>query len=473
MSGFEKIQSREAGLHKKLTGRQMSMIAIGGAIGTGLFLGSKLAIGLAGPGVLISYAIAGMIALLLMGCLAEMTVAHPTSGSFGAYAEYYVHPLAGYLVRYCYWSCIVLGVGTEVTAVAQYMEYWYPGIPGLIWVLSASAILIGANAYSVKAFGSIEYWFSFTKIAAIIGFIVLGFGVLMTSHESSETINNLTGAGDGFLPKGAWGVWSATILAIFSYFSLEMIAVTAGEAEHPKTAIRQAFKLTIVRLTIFYFLSLTLIIMLVPWQQLIADGTSSPFVTVMESVGIPYASSVLNAVVIVAALSAMNSMLYISTRMMFSLSRAGLAPAMFGRIREKNGVPLNALALSAVGIGVAGIVYSINPEKAFPIMISLATFGALVTWFSIFVSHLFFRRHMAREERPLEFKMPGFPVGTLLGGGLVLAIIITTWFVDLFHKTLVFGVPCLVFLLVAYWIRSKRGYNTTASRDEGAGRDVA
>lgn len=456
MSGFDKIQAREEGLHKKLTGRQMSMIAIGGAIGTGLFLGSKLAIGLAGPGILISYGIAGVIALLLMGCLAEMTVAHPTSGSFGAYAEHYLSPLAGYLVRYCYWSSIVLGVGTEVTAIARYMEFWFPHINGIVWVLSASVVLIGANAYSVKTFGSLEYWFSFTKIAAIIGFILLGCGVLFSQFDTATVSANITGNGDGFMPKGMWGVWSATILAVFSYFSLEMIAVAAGEAIQPKTAIRQAFRLTIVRLLIFYFLSLSLIIMLVPWQSLIAAGTSSPFVTVMQSVGIPYADSVLNAVVIIAALSAMNSMLYVSTRMIFSLARAGQAPSFLGRVREKNGVPMYALALSAVGIAVAAIVYSINPQKAFPIMISLATFGALVAWFSIFVSHLFFRLRVTREGRELEFKMPGFPYGTLLGAGLLLAIIISTWFVGLFHKTLLFGLPFLALLLVTYWLRNGR-----------------
>lgn len=455
MDGFDKIQSREAGLHKKLTARQMSMIAIGGAIGTGLFLGSKFAIGFAGPGVVVSYVIGGFIALLLMGCLAEMTVAHPTSGSFGAYAEHYVSPLAGFLVRYCYWSSIVLAVGTEVTAVAEYMKFWLPDVAAWIWIAGFSAALIGVNAYSVKAFGSVEYWFSATKVFAIVAFIVLAIGMLAGGREAVPVAQHLTGQG-GFMPNGWGGVWTGVIISIFSYFSIEMIAVAAGEAEHPEQAVRQAFKATVARLVIFYLLSLSLIVMLVPWKTLVADGTTSPFVTVMQSVGIPYADSILNFIVIVAALSAMNSMLYISTRMLFSLSRAGDAPAALGRIRA-NGVPLNALAVSASGIAVAAWVYVSDPGTAFPIMIALSMFGVLFTWGMIFFTHLFFRRRMAGRGAFLRFRMPGYPAGTLLGLAGISAILLTTWFIDIFHATLVFGVPFLALLVLAYGLRKARG----------------
>src|ERR1700721_2991182 len=170
---FENIIERERGLRHSLSARRLTMIAIGGAIGTGLFLGSGFAISLAGPGVLVSYAIGAVIALLLMGCLAEMTVAHPTSGSFGAYAEYYLGPLAGFLVRYAYWTCIVLAVGTEVTAVALYMRFWFPALPGWLWILAFSAALITVNAFRVSTFGTVEYWFSLIKITAIVAFILL------------------------------------------------------------------------------------------------------------------------------------------------------------------------------------------------------------------------------------------------------------------------------------------------------------
>jgi len=266
---FENIIERERGLRRSLSARRLTMIAIGGAIGTGLFLGSGFAISLAGPGVLVSYAIGAVIALLLMGCLAEMTVAHPTSGSFGAYAEYYIGPLAGFLVRYAYWTCIVLAVGTEVTAVALYMHFWFPAFPGWLWVVAFSALLIGVNARSVNVFGAIEYWFSAIKVTAIVIFILLaGYIVLRApaaatgSGTGAVGFQNYTAHG-GFLPRGLWGAWVAVIVAIFSYLSIEMIAVAAGEAAQPEIAITRAFRSTVFRLILFYLLTLALVLAIV------------------------------------------------------------------------------------------------------------------------------------------------------------------------------------------------------------------
>ncbi|PIT34669.1 amino acid permease [Snodgrassella alvi] len=450
MGNFERIQSRETGLHKKLSAGQMSMIAIGGAIGTGLFLGSKFAIGFAGPAVIISYALGGMIALALMGCLAEMTVQHPTSGSFGAYAEFYLHPLAGFLVRYSYWACIVLAVGTEVTAIAEYMKFWFPRVDSWIWIALFSCCLIGVNAYSVKAFGSVEYWFSTIKIFAIIVFIVLAISVLLTQSSISRIEQNMFSS--GFAPHGFSGIWTGVIISIFSYLGIEMIAIAAGEATNPEQAVKTAFKGTFARLLIFYLLALSLIVMLVPWQELIKEGSTSPFVSVMKNVGIPFADSILNFIVIVAALSAMNSMLYIATRMMFSLSRANEAPQIFGKVKS-NGVPLNALALSSAGIAVAALVYILNPETAFPVMIALSMFGALFSWGAVFLTHLCFRIRMQRQQQKLKFRVPGFPFVTIAGLLAIISIMITTWFTPIFHATLLFGVPFLVFLILAYFIQ--------------------
>ncbi|MBJ9937733.1 amino acid permease [Acinetobacter pittii] len=452
MSSFDEIQNREAGLHKKLSAKQMGMIAIGGAIGTGLFMGSKFAISFAGPAVIVSYAIGGLIAFAIMACLAEMTVQHPTSGSFGAYAEHYVSPLAGFLVRYCYWACIVLAVGTEITAVADYMKLWFPHVGSWIWIAFFSLTLLVVNAYSVKAFGLVEYWFSTIKVFAIIVFILLAVGILTQSHGgTAQVLSNLTEHG-GFFPHGFSGVWIGVIISIFSYLSIEMIAVAAGEAKDPERAVKKAFKSTAIRLILFYLLSLFLIVALVPWTTLIGADATSPFVMVMKIVGIPYADSILNFIVIVAALSAMNSMLYISTRMLFSLSRAGDAPKLFGRISH-NGVPINALLLSAVGIGIASIVYTINPSSAFPIMIALSMFGALFTWGSIFITHMFFRRKMAQQGQQLKFKVPASQLISLLGLIAILSITVTTWFTNEFKSTLQFGVPLVVVLTVFYYLK--------------------
>ncbi|WP_151794245.1 amino acid permease [Acinetobacter nosocomialis] len=452
MSSFDEIQNREAGLHKKLSAKQMGMIAIGGAIGTGLFMGSKFAISFAGPAVIVSYAIGGLIAFALMACLAEMTVQHPTSGSFGAYAEHYMSPLAGFLVRYCYWACIVLAVGTEITAVADYMKLWFPNVGSWVWIGFFSLTLLVVNAYSVKAFGLVEYWFSTIKVFAIIVFILLSIGILTQSNQGmNQVVTNLTGHG-GFFPNGFSGVWIGVIISIFSYLSIEMIAVAAGEAKDPEKAVKKAFKSTALRLILFYLLSLFLIVTLVPWTVLIGADATSPFVMVMKIVGIPYADSILNFIVIVAALSAMNSMLYISTRMLFSLSRAGDAPKVFGRI-SSNGVPVNALLLSAVGIGIASIVYTINPVSAFPIMIALSMFGALFTWGSIFVTHMFFRKHMTQQNIELKFKIPASRFISLFGFIAILSITVTTWFTNEFKSTLQFGVPLVLVLIFCFYLK--------------------
>ncbi|MEW9672890.1 amino acid permease [Ammoniphilus sp. 3BR4] len=445
---FEKIMEREEGLQRGLTSAQLAMIAIGGAIGTGLFLGSGFAIGLAGPSVIISYAIGALIAFLLMGCLAEMTVAHPTPGSFGAFAEYYIHPWAGFVVRYTYWACIVAAVGVEISAVAVYMKYWFATVPGWIWIVLFSALLIYVNATTVNLFGSLEYWFSMVKIIAIVAFILLGSYVVFGTDTQPEIgFHNYTDFG-GFLPNGWWGMWLAVVVALFSYLSIEMIAVTAGEAQDPETAVPRALRSTVFRLIVFYLLTIALMLAIVPWKA--AGVDKSPFVKVMELLSIPGAGGIMNFVVLIAALSAMNSQLYITTRMMFSLSRGGYAPARFGKLSKK-GVPASALYLSTLGIALAALLNAVVPDQAFILMMGISMFGAMFTWFMIFVTHLFFRRKwVASGGRKLPVQMMGYPYLPLLGAGLMLSITITTWFTEEFKMTLYVGIPWLVLITAAY-----------------------
>ncbi|APD36140.1 amino acid permease [Burkholderia pseudomallei] len=442
---FDSIVEREKGLRRGLSSAQMAMIAIGGAIGTGLFLGSGFAIGLAGPGVLVSYAIGALIALLLMGALAEMTVAHPTSGSFGAYAEHYVGPLAGFLVRYAYWSAVVFAVGTEVSAIAVFMKYWYPGVPGWYWVVGFSAVLIAVNMTSVTLYGVVEYVFSMLKIAAIVAFIALGAYFVAAAPASSGIGFANYSAHGGFFPKGFSGVWVAVIVAIFSYMSIETVAIAAGEARDPQRAVSRAFRSTVFRLVLFYLLTLALMLAIVPWTQ--AGTDESPFVKVMAATHVPYAAGVINFVVLVAALSAMNSQLYVTTRMMFSLSRARLAPAMFGRVGA-NGVPLAALAVSSSGVAVAAVLVALYPQTAFTLLMAIAMFGALFTWLMIFFTHLRFR---ARYRGPTPvFRMWLHPAGSLTGAALVGAVLVTTAFTREFRMTMMVGVAFIVLLTLAY-----------------------
>jgi L-asparagine transporter-like permease len=382
-----------------------------------------------------------------MGCLAEMTIAHPTSGSFGAYAEFYIGPLAGFLVRYAYWAAIVLAIGTEVTAIALYMKYWFPDVAGWVWIVLFSLLLILSNALSVKAFGHFEYAFSAIKISAILVFILLGAWLVFAGTNPAYGFHHYVDHG-GFLPRGWSGVWIALIIAIFSYFSIEMIAIAAGEAEQPEIAVKKAFRVTMARLLMFYLLTLALILAMVPWDVAGAGG-DSPFVSVMRQVGIPGATGMINFVILVAALSAMNSQLYTTTRMMFSLSRAGHAPQAMGRL-SKQGVPLNALALSCTGVALATLVNLLFPDQSFMLMIAISIFGALFAWMMIFLTHYRFRRYHQRNNLPLTFRMWGFPWATLLGLGLMLSILATTAFIPDFRMTLTFGLPFIALLALAY-----------------------
>jgi L-asparagine transporter-like permease len=454
-SGFAALMLREQGLRRTLGAGRLSMIAIGGAIGTGLFLGSGFAISLAGPAVLVSYAVGAVVGLLLMGCLAEMTVAHPTSGSFGAYAEYYISPLAGFLVRYAYWTSIVLGIGAEVTAVAVYMHFWFPTPPGWLWIAAFSALLIGINAVSVDVFGAVEYWFSAIKVTAIVLFIGLA-GYIVWQAPSPAAGATTPGfhnylAHGGFFPNGVWGAWVAVIVAIFSYLSIEMIAVAAGEAAQPELAAVRAFRSTVLRLILFYLLTLALILAIVPWT--LAGIDESPFVKVMRALRVPGAAGIFNFVILIAALSAMNSQLYITTRMMFSLARAGHAPRRFGEL-SRRGVPLNSLLLSGIGVALAVVLSVIAPQSSFILMLAISAFGAMFTWMMIFVTHYCFRRaHSRSKSAPLRFRMAGFPVTTLAGAALMAAILLTTAFTAAFNMTLLVGIPYLALLTLIYLIR--------------------
>ena len=452
MGDFQDIQQRETGLKQHLTSAQMVMIAIGGAVGTGLFMGSAFAIGFAGPAVLVSYAIGAFIALLLIGALGEMTVAHPTSGSFGAYAEYYLGPLAGFVVRYAYWAALVLAVGMEVTAVGIYMAYWFPAVPQWIWVAVFSAVLIGINLRSVKVYGVAEYAFSAIKVAAIVAFVLIGAYVVFGAHIPGIGLQNYA-VGGGFWAKGISGMWLGVIVAMFSYLGVEAIAVAAGEAQHPQKAVQSAMKTTVLRLVLFYLLTLALMLAIVPWTE--AATQTSPFVRVMEIINIPYAAGVLNFVVLVAALSAMNSQLYATSRMMFSLGRARQAPAVFGQANQR-GVPVAAILISSLGAGVAMFINAFWPDQSFIWMMSIAMFGAMFAWFMVFVTHLAFRRRRDREGVASAFRMWGFPWLTLLGAILMGAVLITTAFTPQFRLTLAFGLPWLVLLSVIYLLRRKK-----------------
>ena len=449
-----RVLEQEKGLARQLSARQLAMIAIGGAIGTGLFLGSALAVRVAGPAVIVSYLLGAGIALLLMGALSEMAVVHPTAGSFGVYAELYLSRWAGFAIRYTYWAAQSIAIGGEAVAAAIYCQWWWPEVPQWLWVVGFSLGLIYINARSVANFGEFEYWFAMIKVVAIVLFIVFGVAELAGLGAAPGTgLANFTAHG-GFFPFGWRGAWMALVFVIFSYIGTEVVAVTAGEARDPEHAVPQAMRSMVARLILFYLGAVTVLIGIVPWNQIQpgADITASPFVRVFALMGIPAAAHVVNFVVLTAALSSMNCNLYLSTRMLFSLARGGYAPAGLGCVSQK-GTPVAALAASGFGLLLAAGIALRYPQSAYVYMFGIALFGGLFVWFLIFLTHLAFRRQRrARGEPRAPVEMMGYPWTSVLGAAALAAILITTWWVEGMRLTLIAGLPWLGMLTVGYLV---------------------
>jgi AAT family amino acid transporter len=452
----DKVLAREQGLTRSLTSRQLTMIGIGGAIGTGLFMGSGIAIAYAGPGVLVSYVIAGFIALAVMYSLSEMAVAHPTPGSFGTYAEIYLNPWAGFLVRYSYWACQVVAIGGEAIAIGTYMTFWLPALPVWMSALAAGILIFAINSRSVANFGTVEYWLSTIKVSAICAFILFGLANIFGVGAPATGVTNYLADGGPF-PHGFGGVWMAVIMGVFSFTGIEIIAVTAGEAEKPDQSVPRAMKTMLLRLALFYFLALSVILAVVPWTLSGATiVTESPFVKVFSNFGLGYAATVMNFVILSAAISSMNTNLYLCTRMIFSLSRSGHAPAALGKVNAR-GTPLRAAVLSACGVLIAAMT-AYASRKAYNYLFGIALFGAILTWLIILATHLQFRRKYSAEKlAQLSSRAPFSPYLQWLALLLLVAILITMGLdTEFWNIAIIVGVPWVVIVSLAYFVTRRR-----------------
>ena len=445
------IVREQDGLQRRLSQRQLTMIAIGGAIGVGLFLGSSVTIELAGPGVIVTYLLSALIAMVVAYSLAEMAVVHPVSGSFGIYAEKYLSHWAGFCVRATYGLVQIIAIGAEVTAVAIYFAFWFPSVPGWTWVVLVSIGLVVVNSMQVGNFGEFEYWFAMIKVVAILAFIAVGLA-LITGLGSGHAIGlaNLTQNG-GFFPHGLRGVWLALTLAITSYMGVEVIAVTAGEAQEPEKSIPRAMRTIVFRLIFFYVFAIAVMLAMTPWNRTGSTSVSgSPFVRAFATAGIPYAPSIMNLVVITAALSSANTNLYLSTRMLFSLSRGQYAPAWLSRL-SSNGVPHRALAISAGGMVAAILLAIFAPKGAFLLLYGTAVAGMFFVWIVILLTHLRFRQSISRQtQKNLPLKLRAHPLPTLASIAAVAAIALSTFWVDGLRYTLVTFAPFLLVMSVVY-----------------------
>ncbi len=432
-------------LKRALTERQLSMMTIGGAIGVGLFLGSSVTIRLAGPGVILSYLLCAVVALIVAYAIAEMAVTHPVAGSFGVYAQAYLNEWSGFSVRVTYACCQILAIGAEVTAVAIYFSTWFPAAPQWIWVVGVSVGLVAVNAMRVGNFGEFEYWFAIIKVITIVAFILVGLG-LIAGIGSGRAIgfSNLSSHG-GLLPNGMKGVWLAMSLTLTSYMGVEIIGITAGEALEPDRTIPRAIRNVTLRLILFYVLSITVMLSMTPWNTMGSGITGSPFVQAFATAGVPYAAKIMNLVVITAALSSANTNLYLTSRIVFSLSRDGYVASGLASL-GRNGVPYVALMVSSTGMLAAILLAIFAPGRAFLLLYGIAVAGMFFVWMVILAAHLSFRRSIGEErvaQLPIRLKLtPYSQIAALIA---LAGIVVGTFYV----QDLKYSLPSFLAFLAA------------------------
>ena len=397
-------------LSRNLHNRHIQLIAIGGTIGVGLFLGSAKAIHNAGPGLLLAYAVGGVAIFFIMRALGELLTYRPVAGAFATYAEEFCGPLPGFITGWSYWFAWIATVMAEITAIGIYVRFWAPTVPQWLPAVIALLVLYGTNLLAVRVFGELEFWFALIKVVTIVALILTGLFVI-TFHVGAlgptAGFSNLWSHG-GFLPGGMLPVLLALQIVMFAYEGVELIGVTAGEAANPEVALPRATNGIIVRILLFYIGALLIIMSLVPWNQL--DPKESPFVFVFGKLGLPGAASIINLVVITAAASSCNSGLFSTGRMLWTLGQRGQAPRAFAALSRQR-VPAAGIHASAA-VMLIGVVlnYSV-PERVFTIVTSVALIGTLWTWGIILVSHVNYRRAVAAgRAAPAPFRMPGAPI---------------------------------------------------------------
>ncbi|WP_309089977.1 amino acid permease [Domibacillus sp.] len=445
---------KEQQLTNQLKTRHISMISIGGIIGAGLFVGSGSVINATGPGAIVSYAVAGLLVIFLMRMLGEMATANPDSGSFSTYARQAIGPWAGYTVGWLYWFFWLIVIAIEATAGGAIMNQWVPAVPIWAWSLILTFLLTLTNIFSVKSFGEFEYWFAMIKVAAIVVFMLVGLAILFQwiPGTNSPGLSNLTGNG-GFMPNGFSSVFVGVVTVIFSYFGAEIAAIAASESKDPVKSTTMAINSVVWRILIFYVGSVSILVMLLPWNS--AELLTSPYVTMLKMAGIPGGAQIMNAVVLVAVLSCLNSALYTNSRMLYSLAKKGDAPKMLLKL-NKHGVPVRAVWLSTILAYVCAVFSFVSPDKLFLFLVNASGAIALLVYLAIAVSHLRLRKKAEREHSQLEMKMWLFPYITYAVIASIGIILISMIFIDSMKSQLLLTLLITGGLILSFFFKKKR-----------------
>ena len=451
-------------LKRGLKNRHIQLIALGGAVGTGLFLGIAQTIRMAGPSVLLGYALAGLVAFFIMRQLGEMVVEEPVAGSFSHFANAYWGHFAGFASGWNYWVLYVLVSMAELTAVGIYIQYWWPGVP--TWVSAAVFfVLINAiNLAHVKIYGEMEFWFSLVKVIAIVGMIGFGSYLLASGNAGPEAgLANLWQLG-GFFPNGVGGLAMAMAVIMFSFGGLELVGITAAEADDPARSIPRATNQVIYRILLFYIGSLVVLLSLYPWPKVVEGG--SPFVLIFHALDSNVVATVLNVVVLTAALSVYNSSVYCNSRMLYGLAQQGNAPRALLNV-SRRGVPLAALGVSAVATASCVVINYLIPARAFELLMSLVVSSLVLNWFMISVTHLKFRQQKRLAGARTSFPSIGYPLTNVVTLVFLAGILVVMWLTPGMRLSVILIPVWMIALAIGYRLRKPGSNLTPAEPDAG------
>ncbi|WP_243769848.1 amino acid permease [Amycolatopsis acidicola] len=445
------------------------MIAIGGAIGTGLFLGAGARLHSSGPALAVVYAVAGVFGFIVVRAMGELVMYRPTSGSFVSYSREFLGEKAAYFAGWMYFLNWATSGIADVTAVAKYTQFFWPGLAQWIPALIALAVILVVNMVSVKLFGELEFWFAAIKVLALVAFMIIGIAVLLLRHQVGgvSTGPGLIFSSGGIFPAGVLPALLILQGVVFAYAGIEMIGVTAGETSNPRKVIPKAVNSVVWRIVVFYIGSVVLLVMLLPWTSY--RSGESPFVTVLSKLGVPGAGGITDLIVLTAALSSVNSGLYSTGRILRSMSLAGSAPKFTARM-SRSGVPYGGVLLTAVIYALGVVLNLVMPSEAFEIALEFSAVGIIGMWSMIVICNLALQRKAKRGlvQRP-SYRLPGAPYTNYATLAFLVIVLGLSYLNGETGRILIYGLPGIAALLVGGWYLVRRRVARIAQEREQAG----